>query len=57
MPRCGSLKNITDLSGLAKCVGVMGNIDVTNTVLMPSGVHQQSGCSRKDRIQVEGSAT
>lgn len=55
VPGCGSLKNTTDLSELARCVGVVGNAGVTNTVLMPCGVHQQSRRSGEDRLQVKGS--
>lgn len=39
VPGCGSLKNITDLSGLVKCVGMVGNAGVANMVPMPCGVH------------------
>lgn len=55
VPGCRSLKNITDLSGLARYVGVVGNAGVTNTVLMPCEVHQQSRHRGKDRIQVKDS--
>lgn len=47
---CGSLKNTTDLSGLARCVGVVGNAGIKNTA--PCGVHQRSG---RSGLQVKGS--
>lgn len=44
VPRCRSLKNTTALSGLVRCVGVVGNAGIKNTVPMPWGLCWQSRC-------------